>query len=565
MRNRVVVASCFALLAAANVLGQAGTSLIYQGRLSDAGAPANGSYDMTFRVFDAARDGNQYGKDLGMAAVPVTDGLFSVLLDFGAGVFTAAPRWLEVEINGQPLSPRQDVAGAPFAQTCNDATYAYYAAYAGLAGPWDTDGASVYYNYGNVGIGTSTPGARLEIAGEPGVDGILFPDGTLQTTASGGNPGLWQTNGSDLWYGGGGVGVIGGSSPFPLGKGVFLEGGNPSRANVFAFDYDTFQPLALVLNAPGGNVGIGTIAPSARLHVAASGGNTIFSTTSGGRGVAGWATSAFGGIGVSGDHTATGNYGLLGTLNAGVTGVAQVAGYLGGSFSNLDAGGVALEVTQGLLDIKGTGNGTELLRFSTERPWVFRQVGAGSVAALQLRSTVGQKNFEIAAAGGTNVATFWADDAAPRLVVNGTTRTKVLEISGADVAEKFATSERCEPGTVMEIDPDNPGHLRISRSAYNQRVAGVVSGANDLPAGAILGNLPGSEDATPIALSGRVWTYCDASQAAIAPGDLLTTSGTAGHAMKVIRPDLAHGAVIGKAMTPLESGRGLVLVLVNLQ
>jgi hypothetical protein len=40
-------------------------------------------------------------------------------------------------------------------------------------------------------------------------------------------------------------------------------------------------------------------------------------------------------------------------------------------------------------------------------------------------------------------------------------------------------------------------------------VAGVVSGANGLSAGAILGNLPGHEDAPPIALSGRVWVYCD--------------------------------------------------------
>jgi hypothetical protein len=92
----------------------------------------------------------------------------------------------------------------------------------------------------------------------------------------------------------------------------------------------------------------------------------------------------------------------------------------------------------------------------------------------------------------------------------------------------------------------------------------VVSGANGLLTGTILGNLPGHEDAPPIALSGRVWVDCDASNGAIEPGDLLTTSDTPGHAMKVADYSRAQGAVIGKAMTRLETGRGLVLVLVSL-
>ena len=51
----------------------------------------------------------------------------------------------------------------------------------------------------------------------------------------------------------------------------------------------------------------------------------------------------------------------------------------------------------------------------------------------------------------------------------------------------------------------------------------------------------------------------------IQPGDMLTTSGTPGHAMKAIDRERAFGAVIGKAMTGLSEGKGLVLVLVNLQ
>ena len=87
-------------------------------------------------------------------------------------------------------------------------------------------------------------------------------------------------------------------------------------------------------------------------------------------------------------------------------------------------------------------------------------------------------------------------------------------------------------------------------------------GATGLHAGAILGNLPGLEDAPPVALSGRVGVRCDAP---IGVGDLLTTSSTPGHAMRVGDHTRAQGAIIGKAMTSLDEGSGLVLVLVSLQ
>lgn len=147
----------------------------------------------------------------------------------------------------------------------------------------------------------------------------------------------------------------------------------------------------------------------------------------------------------------------------------------------------------------------------------------------------------------------------------GATRVNILEIAGADLAEKFPSSDNVEPGMVVAIDPRNPGQICLARGAYNSRVAGVVSGANDFSVGAVLGNLPGHEDAPPIALSGRVYVHCDASSGPIAPGDFLTTSDTPGHAMKAADSVRRQGAILGKAMTALESGRGMVLVLVSLQ
>jgi hypothetical protein len=63
-----------------------------------------------------------------------------------------------------------------------------------------------------------------------------------------------------------------------------------------------------------------------------------------------------------------------------------------------------------------------------------------------------------------------------------------------------------------------------------------------------------------------VYCWCDASSAAIEPGDLLTTSATPGHAMKVTDTAKAQGAILGKAMEGLEQGKtGQILVLVTLQ
>jgi len=151
------------------------------------------------------------------------------------------------------------------------------------------------------------------------------------------------------------------------------------------------------------------------------------------------------------------------------------------------------------------------------------------------------------------------------LHVEGEARVNVLHIMGADVAEKFPVEQELEPGTVMAIDHESPGQLCRSEREYDRRVAGVISGAGDLPTGAVLGNLPDQDSTSAIALSGRVWVKCDATGQAIEPGDLLTTSNVPGYAMKVSDFSRSQGAIIGKAMTSLAEGQGLVLVLVSLQ
>ncbi len=154
------------------------------------------------------------------------------------------------------------------------------------------------------------------------------------------------------------------------------------------------------------------------------------------------------------------------------------------------------------------------------------------------------------------------------LDVAGTTRTEIVEIiGGSDIAEPFPTEEGIEipAGALLVIDQEHPGQLKLSEHPYDQRVAGVVSGAGGVQPGLTLTQEEIFEGGRNVSLTGRVFALADASRGAIHPGDLLTTSSIPGHAMKAADRERSHGAVIGKAMSSLESGRGLVLVLVNLQ
>ncbi len=150
----------------------------------------------------------------------------------------------------------------------------------------------------------------------------------------------------------------------------------------------------------------------------------------------------------------------------------------------------------------------------------------------------------------------------------GRVRADIIRVQGGvDLAEPFVCKDKTavKPGMVMSIDPDSSGGLMIATQAYDRKVAGIVSGAGGVQPGIMLMQEGVIEGDHPVALTGRVYCRCDASFGAIRPGDLLTTSNTAGYAMKVTDYSRAQGATIGKAMTALSEGKGLVLVLVQPQ
>src|SRR5205807_6310727 len=127
------------------------------------------------------------------------------------------------------------------------------------------------------------------------------------------------------------------------------------------------------------------------------------------------------------------------------------------------------------------------------------------------------------------------------------------------------STQKLAAGTFVVLDLDRANHVLASTTAYDTAVAGVVS---ERP-GIALGE--GGEGKVLVATTGRVRVKVDATYAPIKVGDLLVTSDVEGVAMKSEPLDLGGvpihrpGTLIGKALEPLASGTGEILVLLSLQ
>lgn len=118
-----------------------GTGFTYQGYLTDGEGPADGAYDFQFSLYSVEDGGSPLGT-LTLGDQAVTGGYFTVLLDFGAGMFDGSARWLAIGVRGgaetgdyTPLDPRQALSAAPYAMYAPSAGAASTAAYAATS-PW---------------------------------------------------------------------------------------------------------------------------------------------------------------------------------------------------------------------------------------------------------------------------------------------------------------------------------------------------------------------------------------------------------------------------------------------
>jgi len=367
-----------------------------------------------------------------------------------------------------------------------------------------TDGMIIQ---GNVGIGTTSPGAGLHLKG-PG-----YPSSFMY---------LQSNSGQDA--------------------GIRLYEGDTVKWHMFNSSSDSglmvcnnaYSPV-LFADQSTGNVGIGTTAPIGKLHVKSKirieGSDTSFPFLD----LVNWA--------------GTGKWTLYGN-NDNDFRIAEYVGTLRGDRIVIKEGGnVGIGTTspQNKLDAAGavavgtSYAGTETA--PTNGMIIQGNVGIGTTAPGEKLTVRGNVLLESASTG------------AP-----------VLELGeGLDYAEGFDVTEDAdiEAGTVLVIDSDNPGKLKVSGSSYDSKVAGIVAGAKGMGSGVRLGVGQFDYD---VALAGRVYCKVDATEAAVQAGDQLTTSGTAGYAMKATDYDRARGAVLGKAMESLAEGqKGQILVLVTLQ
>jgi hypothetical protein len=257
--------------------------------------------------------------------------------------------------------------------------------------------------------------------------------------------------------------------------------------------------------------------------------------------------------GIRGIHTGhTGAIAIRGELD---NGIAAIMGQTG-------EGSPLATDTHGGFGVWGnSSNGIGVLGSSSVSAGVF---GQGTIGVLGVPATV---DAGAVLSGVRDFAGFFVGKVGIDGDLNVNRDVNVLgdvKLIGGDLAEEFdiVGDLDAEPGSVMVL----AGHdkVRVSDQAYDRRVAGVVSGAGSYRPGLIL-DRQSRRGRRPLALTGKVWCKVDADWTPVELGDLLTTSPTPGHAMRASDPARTFGAVIGKALGGLASGRSLVPVLVALQ
>ena len=405
---------------------------------------------------------------------------------------------------------------------------------------WIIVGSDMYASVsGNVGIGVTAPGDKLEIETAAG-------KAIYAKTYDAGSATIYTRN---------------------LGVG--------SSAGLSGDEYAVYGHM-------GSGVGVKGLSDS--LAVYGENYNGRFGYLGGGRGAYGEKPGDnygyLGGThGVYGQDIGTGNSGSLGNSEFGVRGYAPGdIGVKGMSGTGVGVYGEATSSGDGVEGYNMNGNtrgklGTTLYGvYGVHDNGNYGFLGGGDQGvfgwSLNGDGVYGSTTNGYAGRFNGNVAVHSGD----LTVSNGRIVTPVIEITGgSDLSERFeigagAREAAPEPGMIVSIDPERPGELVVSSSAYDKRVAGVISGAGGVSPGMLMGQAGTSADGEhPVALTGRVYCWADASHGAIEPGDMLTTSDVSGHAMKAGDPSRSHGTIIGKAMSSLAEGRGLVLVLVNLQ
>jgi hypothetical protein len=235
-----------------------GTAFTYQGQLQNNGGPANGSYNLTFSLYNTNTSGVAIAGPVTNTAVAVSNGLFTVLLDFGADAFTGETNWLQIEVETNSgsssftlLTPRQQLTPVPYAIFAESSS--------NLSG---TVSASQLISIGNNNFFVGPSGNSTTSGSDNTANGV---DALFENTSGGGN----TANGFQALFDN-----TSGSNNIALG---YLAGENitTGSSNIDIGNEGLSTDINIIRIGSGqsqtfiaGNVAIGTNSPTAPLNVA---------------------------------------------------------------------------------------------------------------------------------------------------------------------------------------------------------------------------------------------------------------------------------------------------------
>jgi hypothetical protein len=529
----LAIALCVSTLAMGDPVG---TAFTFQGALNVNNVPGNGDFDGEFEVFDALTDGAQVGSTVTVEDFTVTNGLFTVVLDFGTGVFEGDARFLEIGFRDgastdafTTLAPRQELTPTPYALSAgrlnlpllqtvdsNFAALAITAAGTGNAIVGTATGSS-----NRAGSFTITDASNAAPAIFASTDGTGRAAEFRNTDSGNTNIALFAdhfgtgTAGHFQVSGDGGKGIVVrhlGDVSNNASKLLELNDvTNDARVSIDLRGRALFKD-GIIANSTNASPSVPTIASVSSSTINRAG--SFLVTNSSNNGASLYAETSSTGTGKAAE------FAILNTSNSSSSLFAHSFG----------TGNAALFL------MNGTGTGLRVQHFGASGDIAIFQDGAVNRARIDLTG----KGF-----------------------FNGGTQN-----SGADVSEAFEVEGKIEeygPGDVLAISTLYDRRVARSAEPYSTLVAGVYATRpgvllTERTIDADLG------DMAPVGVVGVIPTKVTSESGAIRRGDLLVTSSTAGHAMKGVDRSKMLGAILGKALENYDGPEsGVIKVLVNVK
>lgn len=393
---------------------------------------------------------------------------------------------------------------------------------------------------GNVGIGTTAPGQTLAVSGNVGIVNINSQRQFTYGAVGDGNTDLWFQSNSSFANNGAFAGIYlarqnyqfaGSGNDLNDLVGLHINGfysNSGAQLPIYLGGYSWNSQVPAVTINQSGNVGVGATKPGARLEV-----------WGGQEGQLGPVTA----LKIDGPNSPTNSNSAQDLAwSFAAAGSAKIRAYRGWSMGTY---------LQFLTNPEGTGPDDPQIRMTLDQSG---NVGIGTTSPGQKLEVAGNVKLS-----GTGASIYFPDGSIQSTAYNGVT-------CGGDYAESVDVSgERTKygPGDVLVIDPDVSGKFLKSAEPYSTFVTGIYS----TKPGTVGRRQAGSQrpEEVPMAMIGIVPTKVTAENGPIHRGDLLVSSSTIGYAMKGTDRGRLTGAVIGKALDNLESGQGVIEVVVTLQ